>query len=727
MNAQYSADYLSPSQRIGLIFPRGDDPSISAHRIHSSDAYVAPFDAASWPLAALDTDIGHSRTLHFSGWPEGFQGFARHVAYALINHGNPDTFVEQQGSMAVDWLSTGSIGNTLDRLRAQIHWLTTDWSRCHPATPVTCPGDMDSQHLDDLKAWVEQRYPEKRRCGATLSEIVRVWHLNPWLPEDCQWPEPVWRHHQWQPRRPREENKTLPIAEATFAPLLEWATAFVTSFAPDILAAHRHYVTTSRTDGSMTATECLKWYASTGTPLPPSPHPGSTGIGWRVLAYRHAVPAKDFTRAYKGKLKESLRIGQDLSLTALDVPVIGKFHGRPWIPFISVYDMPSVDPSWNTNGDASIFHHLRTACLIVVAALTGMRPDEVLNLQPGCAREPILRPGGSRLQLIDGRVFKGPGRVKDGSPREPRPAVWATVPVAAAAIHTVEQLNEALGCGDGPLFSAADSRRVGPNTARRWIESFVEFVNTRLSPHTATPRAFTVPPDPRGSIVLRRFRRSLAWFVRHRPNGDISTAIQYQHVGTVMGEGYAGTKSSGMPDLMLEEDWNQRVSTIRHLDALTSAGQGISGPAADRAIQATRRLPRLLLPADERRLRKDPSLLVYDNPAALALCVFAEEKALCRKLRDSARDTRPDLLGCIDGCPNCARTDDHLTRIGENATILKAQAEFVPLPMAQSMLAEAERLEHMVSDFRATPVIPEERTQRPAPNFETGSAGDRRE
>lgn len=721
MIAHYAADYVPPSQRIHLIFPEGDAQSISAHRVHNSDAFVAPFDAASWPLAALDSVIGYSRTLYFKDWPEGFQGFARHVAYALINHGNPDTFVEQQGSKAVDWLSTGSIGNTLDRLRAQIHWLTTDWSRCHPATPVNCPGDMDSQHLDDLKAWVEQRYPNKRQCGATLAEIVRIWHLNPWLPEDCQWPEPVWRHHQWQPNRPREENKTLPIAESTFAPLLEWATAFVTSFAPDILAAHRHYVTTTRTDGPMTATECLKWYASTGTPLPPSPNPKNTGIGWRVLAYRHATPARNFTRAYRRKLKESLIVGQEMSLTALDVPVTGKFHGRSWIPFISVYDMPSVGPGWDASGDASMFNHLRTACLIVVAALTGMRPDEVLNLQPGCAREPVLRPGGSRLQLIDGHVFKGPGRVKDGSPREPRPAVWATIPVAAAAIHTVEQLNEALGCGDGPLFSAGGSRCVTPQTAMRWIESFIEFVNTRLSPHTATPRAFTVLPDPEGNIVLQRFRRTLAWFVRHRPNGDITTAIQYQHVGTVMGEGYAGTKTSGMPDLLLEEDWNHRVSTIHHLDALHSAGQGISGPGADRAIKATRRIPRLLLPADERRLRKDPSLMVYDNPAAVALCVFVEEKALCRKLRDTAKDTRPDLLGCVEGCPNCARTDDHLRRLSRNASALQAQAEFVPLPMAQSMLAEADRLEQVVTDFSATRIISEERTPGPPPNYETVS------
>lgn len=703
-----------------MSFPDRDTPSIKPHRVHNANAPIAPFGASSWSLAAIEPEDHRRYTIHFRDWPEGFQDFARHLAYSLINHGHPESFLEQGRLGTVRWPSSGSVAQILYRVRTQMRWLSTTWTGHHTDTPVRTPADLDSGHLDDLKGWCEERYPAPRTRAAHLGDIVRVWHMNPWLPAACRWPEPSWRHHDWQPKRRKEENKAIAIQESTFGPLLEWATAFVADFATDILSAHVHYQEhTARrlaTSTKMTPVECLDWYASTATPLPIKPPwvPSKSGsvIGWHVLAYRHGLTPLSISNLPARYRKASFQTDKDLSHTALDIPVTGHFRGRSWIPFISVYDVTS-GPGVMTREGGPLIRHLRSACLIVIAALTGMRPEEVLNLQHGSAMDPILRPGGSRLQLVRGRVFKGPSRLDNGERREPLQGVWATLPIAATAIYTMEKINRALEREGNLLFSVDGKTPIYTRTASSWITTFINFVNDRLVPHTAAPAGLTIPADPSGAISLKRFRRTLAWYLRHRPNGEATAAIQYQHVGTTMSEGYAGTKASGMPGLLLEEDWNHRMATVRHLSELLLDGQGIGGPAAERAIEATQRLPRLLLPADERRLRKDKTQDIYENPAAMALCVYNESTALCQKLRQSGKDTQPDLLGCVDGCPNTARTDEHIETVNRQTSALRYQAELVPLPLAQSMLARAERNDAIVKEFDVTRIVQTSRDSLP--------------
>jgi hypothetical protein len=708
VTGQQAPGYLAPSRRSALPVLQYDSPSIAGHRVHNNAAPIAPYGAAAWPLAALEVTDRPSRTIHFVGWPEGFQTFARQVAFTLINYGNPESLVEQHKSSVVRWPSAGSIYNILHRLRTQITWLANDWSRLHATTPINVPLDLDPDHLDDLKKWIETRYTEPRQRGAHLADIVHVWHLNPWLPEDCSWPEAPWRKRAWRPKRLKEENKSVPVSELTFQPLLEWAIAFVSSFAPDILRAHSDFMErmarTDHVDSFGAAASLLESYAESGKLLPPKPAAtgGQIGVGagWRTMEYRHGVPARSFSNACRGRRKASLRVGNDLTENALDCQISGRFQGKKWIPFIGVYDVAFTAGRRTEHDGGPLMGHLRTACLIVVAALTGMRPEEVLNLQVGCAPDPMLRPGGSRLQLIHGRVFKGTPRLEDGTLANPKPAAWATIPAAATAIRVAEQIHGATRRRSGLLFADSDAVTAHTPTATGWIQSFIDFVNTRLVPHTHKPHAFMIPSDPSGAVTLRRFRRTLAWYINNRPNGDVTTAIQFQHVGIAMVEGYAGTKESGMPDLQLEEDWNQRVNTIRHLGEVLDAGGALNGPAAERAITAVRQLPRQLTPADERRLTKDPTFAVFDNPAAIALCVFCEPNALCHKMRQSGKDTRPDLLGCVDGCKNCARTDEQLERLARKADGMREEAKISPLPMALSMLAEAEKQDRIVSGFR---------------------------
>lgn len=708
MSSARAVGSTAPDRRDSLPAIQADTASIAAHRVHNPDAAIAPFSADSWPLGALDAAGRPSRTIHFKLWPMGFQTFARQVAYTLINHGNPESLIDQHNSSAVSWPSAGSIYNILHRIRGQVNWLVNEWSLLHEATPIYQPGDLDSEHLEDLKTWIETRYTQPRQKGAQLADIIHVWHLNPWLPEECQWPEPRWRKQAWHPKRRKEENKSIPVSEETFQPLLEWAIAFVSNFSSDILEAHDHFLnrvaTTDLVEPFKAAASLLDEYAKTGKLLPPKPvvmgHQAADGVAWRTMEYRHGIPAASFSNANRRRRKASQKIGVDLADNALEYQLKGQFQGRPWIPFIGVYDVAFTAGRRTEHDGGPLMGHLRTACLIVVAALTGMRPEEVLNLKGGSAPAPVLRPGGSRLQLIHGHVFKGVSRLEDGTPGDPKPAVWASVPVAATAVHVAERIHQATRRRSGLLFAESDAVSAHPPTATGWIQSFSDFVNARLVPWTQNPDAYRIPTDPFGAVTLRRFRRTLAWYINNRPNGDVTTAIQFQHVGMALVEGYAGTKESGMPDLRLEEDWNQRVNTIHQLEEMLDAGGGLNGPAAGRAISAVRQLPRQLTPTEEKRLKKDATFAVFDNPAAIALCVFFEPNALCHKLRQTGKDTRPDLLGCVAGCQNCARTDEQLELVMQKAKGMREEADISPLPMAQSMRAEADRQERMVSEFR---------------------------
>ena len=695
-----------------VTFPTADDPSISGFRLVNTRATVAAFSASKWPLTALDGPDRPRYTVNFEDWPTGFVLFAKHLTYVLINHGNPPLLIETEGSIYTKWPAAGSIYTRIRQLRSAVVWLTGSWSDNHPETPVRTPADLDSEHLNDLKIWIDGRHELKKPHTDRLEIILRTWYLNPWLPDEMQWPDPLWKDEQWRPRRTMEDSKSLRIQQASMGPLLEWSVAFVIDFSSDILAAHTAYVDRFRTiapevGSSDACRDLLDQYLQDGRPLPGNSLGNAKQIvSWLTLANRHGISPTRLCQVYHNNADryKDLAVDLDLASTQIQTDIVGQFHSRAWIPFISVHDLH--DTSRRLEGSSGqLLRHLRTACLIVMAYLTGARPEEVLALEHGAAPEPILGEGGSRLHVIRGKVWKGATRKDDGGPATPREAVWATLSVAREAAIVLETI-ASLTATKGAFLFGVSERPPYTNTATGWIQGFVEFVNERLVSNTVSPAALTIPPDPGGNITLRRFRRTLAWFIRNQPDGEVILAIQYQHLSDVIGGGYAGTKQSGLTDLLAEEDWNHRRSTIAHLATILQSGQGISGPAAERVLRAVEKIPRLLTPADERRLRKDPDLVVYDNPSALTLCAFQDSMALClpkgsATKNPAMREDRPNLLGCVTGCKCRARTDEQLERLARQSESLREQAAISPRPMAQSMIAEAEDRERQVDEFRA--------------------------
>lgn len=689
----------TPASIDDIVYPSERTPVIAPHRVARQGGPLAVFSDDVWDLEALELDASRRATpLRFSGWASGFKEFAKHVAYALINHGNPRELVEENGSNYAEWPAANSIKQVLNSLKAHVDWLTGGAPELGNGPSVAVPADLDAEHLVSLRRWVETHAVEPRATNKKLEVIVRAWFLSPWLPEHVRWPEPDWLGTNWRRHRGAESDggQTRRIPQEVMAPLLEWATAFVTHFADDIFSAHEHYqqrVAGPELGPRGATAALLRSYLEGGIPLPVDPtQPGR--ISWQAVRYLSPVPVRHLAETYQRSFRGQLAIGG--VDPKLEIRPSARFHGAQWLPYFLVHD---VTPRLGVeDGSSVLVGHLRTACLIVSAYLTGARPEEVLSFSNDSARDPVLQPDGTKLHLVDGVSWKGRRSRGSGAPVVPNSATWATVPVTITALRVAEKVNRILGRSGGALF-VSEGTRANPDLATKWIRSFAAFVNTRLAPHTVDPEVFAIP-EVEEPLTLRRFRRTLAWFISNRPNGEVTTAIQYQHVSDRLVSGYAGTKDSGMRDLLLEEDWRHRRQTIESLAEMLRSGGEVSGPAASRARTVALGMPRFLTAADEKRLRRDKDLVIYDNPAAVALCVYDETRAMCRKQKRTGGRSAPTLLQCVDGCPNCARTERQIDQLESEAARLRRNASLSPRPIAQSLIDRAVRNERIIDDAR---------------------------
>ncbi|MFE1610372.1 hypothetical protein ACFW7P_16670 [Streptomyces albidoflavus] len=236
-----------------------------------------------------------------------------------------------------------------------------------------------------LVAWADHvaRQPGALRGSVTkdLVALTRLWAFDAASPATTGMPIPPW-HHQgvddFLPATPaagRGENTTEPISPATMGPLLIWALRVVDDFADDILAAwaesRRLTDIAARTKASPASKARLKHYLQDlidrGLPVPSRPN----------ASYAHAL-ANIYIAGHVGC--SSTQVNGLLAATPwqhlltyvrnnpgpcpLSTPVTGLVEGRPWAAFIDFTET------------RELMRHLGTACFIVLAYLTGMRPAE---------------------------------------------------------------------------------------------------------------------------------------------------------------------------------------------------------------------------------------------------------------------------------------------------------------------------------------------------------------
>lgn len=632
----------------------------------------------------------------FEQFPSPWRVAVKHFVWLQVNMPAPPALRNAQVG-ARPALRTIQLGRTA--LIFLIEWVEAQGLRSMQ--------DLTSRRLDEFLGHVGTLDVSTDVKSRRLVEVRRLWAYRELLPLQLQLPGAMpWGAETARElvghRRQRSENLTPRIATATLSPLLTWSIRFITDFADDIIASHSEYQELSLREQKAR----LRAEAPPRRPGTPQERLEQTlnllrerGLG---LPGHPATDGKppEIRWAYLGRLTDSTGISHatyDLAQIErsglhiddnayLTTPCRGTLDGQLWrerpIPFDDARAMAT---------------HLVTACMIVVAYLSGMRPGEVISLRRGCTSFDAER----KLWTVTGKHWKG---VTDASGAknargQRRANPWVVHPIVAKAISVLERLHHhellfprtlnehqskrhkvmARTAGNS-MGEARHTSSIGHD-----ITNFTEWVNRYCEDRR---RPDSIPDD--GAISLSRFRRTLAWHIVRRPRGLIAASIQYGHVLTSVTQGYAGDSAAGFVDELAFERWLERMEDVNETDAYLADAGRVSGPAAEefkrRNSAARAKFEGRTLPTTRQasRLLNDPLMQTFRGRGMH--CVFSKRSALC--VRDSDSEA-PNLGECKNACQNIARTDADVASLEEEVATLQQLTgdPFAPTVRHQRLIA----------------------------------------
>ena len=192
----------------------------------------------------------------------------------------------------------------------------------------------------------------------------------------------------------------------------------------------------------------------------------------------------------------------------------------------------------------------------------------------------------------------------------------------------------------------------------------------------------------------------MAWFIYKQPRGLIALGSQYGHINLLQSEGYGRRARSGMSEVLNEHAFALR-DQLEASSELLAAGEGVSGPAAERFVGAVTEYNALfagsvLTRRDAKTLLRNPTLQVYNDDGQYLACCYDESKALCHPSNDRQPGTSrtPDVLNCDPKCANVARTDTHMAALGTEVKHLEAEiaSPMTPIPIQVRLTQRRDRL-----------------------------------
>ena len=541
MSAVAPADYWPEGPPAGLEWPESDTLVLLRRELvpGTDAAALCCFGEDCWRLSeAVFEQHETAVSVNFTAIPAPLRLAAKHYVWQLINRDAPTPLYRVTTERA-------AIRTILTGWPAFKEFLL--WLHGHQVTQFS---QVTHELLDDYLSHVGARDITVEAKFRRAVEVRRLWCYRSILPEPMRLPVlPPWggdpAGELFGRVRGQRENRTPRIGEATMQALLSWSLRFVEHFAEDILAAHGEYLRLkSRSPegrrrrgpvphrpphGTVEQEVCsyLTHLRHSGGSLP-----GKRGADGHIqVDWRHV--GKILDRAFTPKtadlaagrllLASGLPVADD---AYLDTPITADLDGRPWHDGPIPYHQASF-----------LARQLSTACVVVIAYLSGARPGEVLNLRRGCIEHDIA----TDMWLMSGVYFKnavdGNGNKIPAGARRRDP--WIVVKPVADAVTVLERLH-----AQELLFPAKiEPYRHRPGRVARSGQArtdtgddlgvFVGWVND----YCALRGLPMIPLDPRGRLNISRFRRTLAWFIRRRPRGLVAGAIQYGHVHTRLIQG----------------------------------------------------------------------------------------------------------------------------------------------------------------------------------------------
>ena len=647
-----------------------------------------------WRLPAHGPDAAVARySLLWGDAPPTFVEGLKWVARALLNCPTPTGALERS-TWARSLLSDSTVYRVVSHLKLFAKWIDER-------------GVRNFEDVDEATLWayivhLENLDLSRRTAYDRAWAVTRLWLHGGYAPARHQLRQPPWEipgepslsEIFGQQKRP-PENATEPIDPDVWDLLWSWAEWFIREAGPDIVRAKeaRDAMRAGLRKQAEPGDEARfrEWLAArkrNGEALPGWRYNGRLVAGREYIALQAGVGLRAIRR-YEATLAERS--------APIDSSIEGRIEGRPWIDAIDYYE---VDP---------LAQQLATASAIVIAALTGMRSQELRSLKRGCCQRIDRGPGVPPGYELRGRTFKvtdEEGNAIRGGTMRDHP--WWAIPPVPQAVEVLERLH-----GDDLLFPSDifGSKPGTPVLAQQLnvcIQGFIAWCNTtarRLGLHGAT-----IDEDPAGTITTRRFRRTIARAIQRRRFGRIANGVLLGHMSLHTTDGYGTHVFSEQRDVRRQEEDLAIFERLQSAAECLDAGEGVSGAAAtDYIAVVTEFAGKRFTASQERAVRENPAASLYENDHLYVMCLYRGDQALCHP--DNARQPdgaqSPDLTNCDIRCPNVVYTDRNIADMEEAARQERAKAESpgTPLPEVVRFTQRAERMEEIIAKHRETRIV----------------------
>ncbi|KIX80001.1 hypothetical protein SF12_00665 [Streptomyces sp. MBRL 601] len=591
----------------------------------------------------------------------------------------------------------------------------------------TCDAYLQwSHHTWDRKNGhpVKETKPDYRRqTVATLQDLADYGELfgaggyvqgfRPWGSKSSQ---------QVSGYRHARGNSTQPVRQEILQPLLAACFYIIEHLAQPILALRASEIRRAERweRGFSTSDEPRLWapllsgiiqdYIRRGEPLPATSEEqvrARLKQGWddsdpllrvsvKRLGYEAGIRYPHVTRIMN-EHRDALRDAAELlgveHPTARDAALVPRADGKSKAPWtLPIPGHTQMD--W-------LIERVRSACLTVVAALTGMRMSELVEIPTDFRLPSQAVAGGLTRHRVRSKRIKG---VKHGGEWDE----WVVVEEVHQALELMFRLL------DDP---EEETHLIGQhNLHYGWrIHYLRQWVNSEDG------QRLGLDPIPDGQVNLRMLRRTLALELAHRPGGLLAAKVALKHLSVATTEGYAARPGGQQSIFMAEvgkEEQNRNLELT--LQAFRDYQQGIlpAGPGARDLAEFFASVDGQLAelakkaPTVKRGDREVTSLLAKRaktlHMGVANYCWFIDPaKALCLKIAGApvTKDSQP-MAGMCDSarCPQATHHPCHRPVWAESADSSKVFIDSIPRgnkAERQRLEAELARAERVVSEIDA--------------------------
>jgi hypothetical protein len=648
-----------------------------------------------WRLPPHILDIaGQLETITWGRFPQAFRTPVKLFMVALLRRLPPLEMIERY-SNARSVITPTTMVHLARHLAHFPVWLVD--------RGVSCFEEVDEALMSKYADFVTS---QARVSAATqylrLWALTRLWLYRQYLPESDRLCRPPWE----SPEGPRlrdivgsdptpGENTTAPIDPDTIGIFFKWCEWLILEASDDIeraLARRDEFLAGLREQTGPGDSERWREYLdelrATGRALPGRPHETGAGLARKYVAAEVGVGLEVVQRPHD--------IPVELG-APLRIEITGQMAGAPWTDDIDFYEVDQLE------------RNLVTACLFTIAYITGMRGKEVRALERGCCHRIDRGEGLPAGYEIHGRKFKATGSDGNYVPGgQERDMPWPGIVPVPQAVAIMERLHGSNLLFPHAAFVHGRYRGRAPSTDVAVSKQALNYALDKLvewCDATALQRGLpeaVIPVDPLGKITIERLRRTMAWFVFHKPYGRLSLGTLFEHVGFHVTDGYGTQIFTGQRTPYAMEEASSVIERLASAAALLESGERVSGKGARRLLDACSVLGQFEgthLENDElvALIAESGGVDIIGNPYLQLHCHYVPELAECHP-EHLRNQPRPNLGGCQRECACVVYTDSDSAAMSGEIRMLRAEAVTpgTPLPRAVRCTQRADHLQKIV-------------------------------